>query len=121
MGWEAVSHIRCDALFVLVGVVGWGLCASLYTSLCEQAFASGPKALLKAKSALFLKRRKSSQEAGTLDPFLQMCVYVCAKLLQSSLSLCDFMDCSSPGSSVRGILQARVLEWVVMRSFRGSS
>ena len=31
------------------------------------------------------------------------------------------MDCSLPGSSVLGILQARILEWVAMPSSRGSS
>ena len=31
------------------------------------------------------------------------------------------MDCSPPGSSVHGILQARILEWIAMPSFRGSS
>ena len=36
-------------------------------------------------------------------------------------TLCDPMDCSPPGSSVRGILQARVLEWDAMPSSRGSS
>ena len=35
-------------------------------------------------------------------------VHVC--VAQSCLTLCDPMDCSSPGSSVRGILQARILE-----------
>ena len=30
----------------------------------------------------------------------------------SCILLCDPMDCSSPGSSVHGILQARILEWV---------
>ena len=30
------------------------------------------------------------------------------------------MDCSPPGSSVRGILQAWILEWVAMLSFKGS-
>ena len=44
-----------------------------------------------------------------------------AKSLQSCLTLCDPMDYSLPGSSVHGILQARVLEWVVMPSSRGSS
>ena len=33
------------------------------------------------------------------------------KSLQSCPTLCDPMDCSPPGSSVHGILQARVLEW----------
>ena len=31
------------------------------------------------------------------------------------------MECSSPGSSVHGVLQARILEWVAFSSFRGSS
>ena len=35
--------------------------------------------------------------------------------------LCDPMDCSPPGSSVHGILQARILEWVAIPSSRGSS
>ena len=46
---------------------------------------------------------------------------VCAKLLQSRPTLCDLMDCSLSGSSVHGILQARILEWVAMPSSRGSS
>ena len=40
---------------------------------------------------------------------------------QSCPTLCDPMDCSPPGSSVHGILQARILEWVAMPSSRGSS
>ena len=48
-------------------------------------------------------------------------VTAAAKSLQSCLTLCDPMDCSPPGSSVHGILQARILEWVAMPSFRGSS
>ena len=42
------------------------------------------------------------------------------QLLQSCPTLCDPIDCSPPGSSVRGILQARILEWVAMPSSRGS-
>ena len=37
-----------------------------------------------------------------------------AKSLQPCLTLCDPMDCSPPGFSVRGILQARTLEWVAI-------
>ena len=40
---------------------------------------------------------------------------------QSCLTLRDPMDCSPPGSSVYGILQARILEWVAMPFSRGSS
>ena len=40
---------------------------------------------------------------------------------QSCLTLCDPTDYSLPGFSAHGILQARILEWVVVPSFRGSS
>ena len=46
-----------------------------------------------------------------------MCVH--AKSLQSFPTLWDPMDCNLPGSSVHGILQAR-MEWVALLSFRGS-
>ena len=42
-----------------------------------------------------------------------------AESLQSSPTLCDPMDCSLPGSSLHGILQAGILEWVVMLSLQG--
>ena len=44
------------------------------------------------------------------------CACVCAQLLQLCLTLCDPMDCSPSGSSVHGILQTRVWEWVAMPS-----
>ena len=43
------------------------------------------------------------------------------RFAQSCLTLCDPTDCSLPGSSVHGVLQARVLEWVVIPFSRGSS
>ena len=36
-------------------------------------------------------------------------------------TLCDPMDCSPPGSSVHGILQARIVEWVIIPFSKGSS
>ena len=39
----------------------------------------------------------------------------------SRVQLCDPMDCSLPGASVHGILQARILAWVAISSSRGSS
>ena len=47
----------------------------------------------------------------------EMCV--CVLDAQSCLTLCDPMDCSLPGSSVHGILQARVLEWVAIPFSKG--
>ena len=40
---------------------------------------------------------------------------------QPCLTLCDPMDYSLPGASVHGILQARILEWVLMPFSKGSS
>ena len=42
-------------------------------------------------------------------------------LTQSCLTLWDPMDCSPPGSSIRGIFQAKILKWVAISYFRGSS
>ena len=44
-----------------------------------------------------------------------------SEVAQSCPTLCDPMDCSPPGSSVHGIFQARVLEWVAISFSRGSS
>ena len=44
-----------------------------------------------------------------------------ANSFQSCPTLCDPMDCSLPGSSIHGISQARILEWVSISSSRGSS
>ena len=50
-----------------------------------------------------------------------MCACVHAQLLQSCLTFCDPKDCSPPGSSVRRILQVKILEWVAISFSRGSS
>ena len=57
-----------------------------------------------------------SWDSTLLDRGVRVCEFI-----QSCLTLCDPMDCSPPGSSVHSILQARILEWVVMPSSRGSS
>ena len=56
----------------------------------------------------------SHQESATGDAHV-------AKSLQPCLTLCNPTDCSPPRSSVQGLLQARLLEWVAMPSSRGSS
>ena len=38
-----------------------------------------------------------------------------SEVSQSCLTLCDPIDCSPPGSSVHGILQARILEWITLK------
>ena len=63
--------------------------------------------------------RGASQRASSWVVLLHPCMH--AKLLQLCLTLCDAMDCSPPGSSVHGIFQARILEWIAMPPSRRSS
>ena len=54
------------------------------------------------------------------SPVLALPLVLCL-VAQLCPTLCNPMDCSPPGSSVHGILQTRILEWVAMPSSRGSS
>ena len=75
-------------------------------------------------SEMFLKRvpwENCSQIKHIIFTFIRQCAYVCAQSLQLYPTLCNSMKCSPPGSSVHGIPQAGILEWVAMSSSRGSS
>ena len=48
-------------------------------------------------------------------------IYWWSEVAQLCLTLCNPMDCGLPGSSVHGIFQARILEWVSISFARGSS
>ena len=50
-----------------------------------------------------------------------VCICVCVLVTQSHLTFCNPIDCSLLGSSVDGILQVRILEWVAIPFSRGSS
>ena len=73
--------------------------------------------------------KKTKQK--TIAPFWQMGwkshlstdIFICVPVqsLQSFLILCNPVDCSLPGSSVYGIFEARILEWVAIPFSRGSS
>ena len=56
-----------------------------------------------------------------LDPISHYNGSMCAKSLQSCLTLCDPVHCSPPASSIHGIFQARILEWVAISFSRGPS
>ena len=62
--------------------------------------------------------RLSHQEAQVNDNNNNMCVLNCFSCVQI---LRNPMDCRLPGSSVHGILQAKILEWVAVPSSRGPS
>ena len=67
--------------------------------------------------------KESACDAATNITTIYTCVCACAhaKSLQLCLTLCDPMDYSPPGSSVHGILQARILEREAIPFSRGSS
>jgi len=59
---------------------------------------------------------------GLKDPVKKSKKHVKSRVgLQSCPTLCNYMDCSPPGSSVHGIFQARILEWVAISFSRRSS
>ena len=55
----------------------------------------------------------------SVSPYTLCCC--CCLVIKSCTTLCDPMDCSPPGSSVHGIFQARILEWVAISFSRGFS
>ena len=63
--------------------------------------------------------------AVNLQCYINFCstavIRLCALVAQACLTLCDPMDCNPPGFSVRGILQAKIQEWVAKPSSRESS
>ena len=72
------------------------------------------------------EEREAERHRQAKDNTVCVCVCgggggLCAKSLQLCPTLGSPIDCSPPGSSVHGILQTRILEWVVMASSRGSS
>ena len=81
---------------------------------------------LPLNSGFFKKFMDSRSKKTTCVVFFApsgLCVKkdMCVLITQSCLTHCDPMNCSLPGSSVLGILQARILEWVAIFFSRGSS
>ena len=68
---------------------------------------------------------KLSMLAKSQTPFMTLAGWLsllcCCSVSQSCTTLCEPMDCSPAGSSVHGILQTRILEWVAIPFSRGSS
>ena len=60
-------------------------------------------------------------QRGSINYSIGLCIAKWSEVAQSCLTLCDPMDCSLQCSSVHGVFQARVLEWVAISFSRGSS
>ena len=100
------------------------VCTCLYPRLFFRLFSGIGKQVLKGPCPMgsFLHGSPES-----LSRFPSSCRMLGAhssiesEVAQSCLTLCDPMDCSLPGFSLHGLLQARVLEWVAISFSRGSS
>ena len=98
--------------------VEWQKCKHLHTHFSKWCFISWQRHLRwsgRPASALYPEKYQSLPWPLVC---VCVCVCVCARALshQSCPSLCNPMDYSPPGSSVHGILQTRILEWVAMSS-----
>ena len=77
------------------------------------------KQMRDSKQRYFLGTKKEREKQGRCGHVCAKCNYmyllympVQVRIAQLCLTLRDFIDCSLPGSSVHGILQARILEWL---------
>ena len=122
--------------------MNWETSADIYTLPCAEQTSSGYRKLSSAlgddppREAICVDiwlihfvvqqtlRPHCKATMPHLNTYILICVCVCVhvrKSLQSCPTLCDPMDHSQPGSSVHGIFQGRILEWVAMPSSKRSS
>jgi len=116
IGW--VFHIASAYFWHVIAV--W-VCMSVYVCVC--VYCMGKRVCRKTCHHLDKTSQKLVQWVLNFTYFYfsswTMLVWVLS--LFSHVWLCDAEHCSSPGSSVEGTLQARILEWVPMPSSRGPS
>ena len=95
---------------------------AVHPSWCTKSLLSlssqGQMKRLKTQILCFLT---SNRDQISINQKLSPNVRMCDQSLEPCLTLCDPMNCSPSDSSVHGIFQARILEWVAMPSSRGSS
>ena len=90
-----------------------------YQSACYDLLFHFQPPNLFANMSFVAHPKQTHSEKGILRNIIQpACLH--AKLLQLYLTLCNPMDYNPPGSSVHGISQARILEWVAISFSRGS-
>ena len=123
MGWQRVGNdlvTEQQRLLIFINLSIWQvfikglLCTTCWAYYCEWIF------VLMAPAIQYKEiNMKYTNKILAVCPVLVR--GVCVLRAQSCLTLCYPMDCSPQGSSVYGISQARILEWVAISSSRGSS
>ena len=111
---EAPKHFpKPDLHQKTVMVTVWWSAASLF----HYNFLNPSETITSEKEAQQIN--EMNQKLQQLQPALV--IKSESEVTHSCLTLCDPVDCSPPGSSIHGILQARTLEWVAISFSRGSS
>ena len=98
--------------WIIINVTRWWLHSHLLFQMCFLAWVNQhiPWYLL------------CSWAIDSEKAFCSVCLCVCVRsIAQSCPTLCNPLDCSLSGSSVHGIFQARILQWVAISYSRGSS
>ena len=113
----------CGVWFPLNSTTSYApISMSYHLFLCYSgAGVGGGRAVLGKLNACMSFKALQHQSRLPLQPCapnMGGCVCLPVKVTQSCLILCDPMDCSPPGLSVHGTLQARLLEWVATPFFR---
>ena len=127
---STASVLQCSAFFIVqllhqymttgktIALTRWTFVGKVMSLLFNTLSSLVITFLPRSKSLLISWLQWSS--AVILEPPKKFCAFLKVRSL-SRVRLCDPMDCSLPRSSVHGIFQARVLEWVAISFSRGSS
>ena len=79
------------------------------------------RAWLRDSTELKVKIYLTMEEKYLLELMINWNMFVCCEVAQLSPTLCDPMDCNLSGSSIHGIFQVRILEWIAISFSRRSS
>ena len=101
-----------------VGVFFWN---SLAFSMIQLMLAIWPLGLLPFLNPTWTSGSSQFTYCWSLAWRILSITFLVGEVAQLCLTLCTPMDCSLPGSSVHGIFQARVMEWIAISFSRGSS
>ena len=110
------SGLHRESFAVLPRVIGeplWSLDVPVTGHIVIDVFCEGKKDLKRGDPEETRSGLLSALSASSNSQIL--CVYVCVSVCaQSCPTLCNRVDCRSPGSSLHGTFQARILEWVTI-------
>ena len=128
-----ISHKAGGIVFHVVCIQGWKRNEKSFSEIYQELRRRGWSKETAIKSLAKLEGCKNGQVVGWVSATRsrashklmwlaspmqeELCMLSCSVMS----ILCSTMDCSPPGSSVHGILQARTLEWVAISFSRGSS